>query len=321
MAELISIPLRPQPEDWQRLSTQLNSRLNAPTSNAIFVWDRGCETVPVSTTISGAHEIVFPSQFTGNGTLIVTVFDAEGGVHVALNGVDLGALTGTPATEVLYEVAVTNLTEGENALNSFKIWSTTSDSAELRKLEVYRNFVTGEISDASGTAVWGNITGTGKPEDDATVGADNSNLADDAVSTPKIVDDAVSITDHDLDVTLTPTSATYVTILTLTIPSGTSDNVEVVVSTKNAFFTFADANILFRVQRDEGTPVTVFERDWTITGDNGAGANTKAYIFMDSAPTGGGTITYTLDYKLVGTSDSLNDRVREIYFRARQMKK
>ncbi len=38
-------------------------------AGAFFVWNRGCVTVPTNTTISGAHEIVFPSDFTGNGTI------------------------------------------------------------------------------------------------------------------------------------------------------------------------------------------------------------------------------------------------------------
>ena len=138
--ELISLPLKPRPEDWQRLATQLNDRLNASTSAAFFVWNRGCRVVPTNTTIANAEEIIFPSPFTDNGTMIVTVFDAEGGVHVALNEVDLGPLTGPASVEIRYEIPVTNLTEGEDNLNSFKIWSTSADTAELRKLEVYRDF-------------------------------------------------------------------------------------------------------------------------------------------------------------------------------------
>jgi len=139
-------------------------------------------TVPTNTTIAGAAEIFFESEFTGNGTLVITVFDAEGGVNVALNGVELGALTGAAGQEVLYEVAVTNLVEGDDPLNVFKIWSTTADTAELRKLEVYRNFTKEQISDSS---IWGNITGVGKPEDDAT---DNSDALD-----AKIILDGVTI--------------------------------------------------------------------------------------------------------------------------------
>lgn len=168
VGESISIPLTLTPETWRPFATQLQEILNRP-DGAIFVWNRGCVTVPTNTTISGAEEIVFPSDFTGNGTLVLTIYDAEGGVNVALNGTELGSLSGTAEQEVLYEVAVTNLTEGRDALNSFKIWSTTGDSAELRKLEVYRNFAREQISDS---AIWGNITGSGKPEDDATVGAD-----------------------------------------------------------------------------------------------------------------------------------------------------
>lgn len=173
---------------WVRQAAEAVNELSAQNTATIFTWNKGCLTVPTSTTISGAVEIFFQSQFTGNGTLVITVFDAEGGVNVALNGVELGALAGAAGQEILYEVAVTNLVEGDDPLNVFKIWSTSADTAELRKLEVYRNFTKEQISDS---AIWGNITGVGKPEDDATnnVGA----LADlDTVDTAQIDNDAIT---------------------------------------------------------------------------------------------------------------------------------
>lgn len=545
MSPIINIPSTAGSniDRWIRDTAAAVNELAAENTVTIFTWNRGCVTVPTSTDIDGAEQLVFQSAFTGNGTLVITVFDAEGGVNVALNGVELGSLTGAASQEVLYEVPVTNLVEGDDPLNVFKIWSTTADTAELRKLEVYRNFTREQISDSS---IWGNITGTGKPADDATVGADfqtnltnkpkdtfnlwadpqfelgsgaleslnaahtlvsdplskfngaiqlagstankksilitvpasagqtiftewwahkdgsvnsgadvgltfrwvdgadeqisqttdlqdesamstgawtkftgssiapantatvglrvenrtshtagnffltmvsfrsatpalwddvsgaakpadnatnttgalgdldtvsateidddavttakiaalavnsaklaadavtNAKLAAAAVDTAEMIDNAISITAFAVDTTLTPDSATFVTILTLSLTNGTSDVVELVISTKNANLTINDANVVFRVLRNEGSDVTVFERDWTIVGDFGTSANTKAYVFMDDAPTGGGTITYKLQYKLVGTSDDINDRVREIYFRARQMKK
>jgi len=161
----INIPVIPQDiNQWARKAAAGINELAAQNNATIFTWNKGCVTVPTNTTIAGAAEIFFESEFTGNGTLVITVFDAEGGVNVALNGVELGALTGAAGQEVLYEVAVTNLVEGDDPLNVFNIWSTNSDTAELRKLEVYRNFAKEQISDS---AIWGNITGIGKPEDDA----------------------------------------------------------------------------------------------------------------------------------------------------------
>lgn len=139
MADLISVP-REIRAISPSFATQLESRLNEPVSSAIFAWDRGCVTVPTSTTIASAEKIVFESPFEGNGTLLVTVYDAGGGVHVALNGVDLGPLTGPASVEKIYELPINNLVTGVEPLNVFQIWSTTSDSAELRKLEVYRDF-------------------------------------------------------------------------------------------------------------------------------------------------------------------------------------
>lgn len=169
MSPFINIPVIPQDiNQWARQAGAAINELAAQNNATIFTWNKGCLTVPTNTTIAGAAEIFFESEFTGNGTLVITVFDAEGGVNVALNGVELGALTGAAGQEVLYEVPVTNLVEGDDPLNVFNIWSTSADTAELRKLEVYRNFTKEQISDS---AIWGNITGVGKPSDDAQVNA------------------------------------------------------------------------------------------------------------------------------------------------------
>ena len=125
---------------WARDTTnRLNDALRKlDLAGTIFGWDEGSLTVPISTTISGSEVITFDCPFVGNGALIVTGVGFEGGVHVALNDTDLGSLSdGDTSSEILYEIQVTNLING---LNTFKIWSTTTDAGELRRLEVWRNF-------------------------------------------------------------------------------------------------------------------------------------------------------------------------------------
>lgn len=189
---------------WARqLATTVNDLLRRNSfAGAFFVWDDGCVSVPTSTTIANAEEIVFESPFSSgiagdllteggedlteeNGsslitessvesyaTLIVTGIGFEGGVHVALNGRDFGTLSSEDtANEVLYEVQVDNLVKG---LNVFQIWSESSDSGELRRLEVWRNFTRESIIDSGETAIWGSVTGDGKPEDNADVTSDHA---------------------------------------------------------------------------------------------------------------------------------------------------
>jgi len=148
-------------------------------------------------------------------------------------------------------------------------------------------------------------------------------LADlNTVDTAEIDANAITTTDFDTDITLTPTATTDTTILTLTVTGGTSDAVELVISTKNAFFTFTTGDLVFKVVRTENAvDTTIIDRAWIKTGDI-ADAETKSYVFIDDAPTGGFTLTYKLQYRRVGgTIDATNDRVREIYFRARQIKR
>jgi len=148
-------------------------------------------------------------------------------------------------------------------------------------------------------------------------------LADlNTVDTAEIDANAITTTDFDTDITLTPTATTDTTILTLTVTGGTSDAVELVISTKNAFFTFTSGDLVFKVVRTENAvDTTVIDRAWIKSGDI-ADAETKSYVFIDDAPTGGFTLTYKLQYRRVGgTVDATNDRVREIYFRARQIKR
>lgn len=155
---------------WMRqVSGIMNEFMRRVNSGAFFVWDEGCINVQTNTDINGADELIFDSPFTGNGTLVVTGVGFEGGVHVALNGTDLGTLSSANTVdEILYEVQVDNLEDG---LNSFKIWSDSSDAGELRRLEAWRNFSRELIDSAGDSAEWGSITGVGKPEDNADVTA------------------------------------------------------------------------------------------------------------------------------------------------------
>lgn len=141
MAKEVKIrPLRGRrPEDfikWARnLQVVVDDALREVAwGAAIFIWNDECVTVPTSTTIAGAEEIVFTSSVANNGSLFITGVGFEGGITVALNGTDLGTLNSTDTTnEITYEIAIDNLVDG---FNTFKIWSVSSDAGELRRLEV-----------------------------------------------------------------------------------------------------------------------------------------------------------------------------------------
>lgn len=159
---------------WARqVSIVVNETIRRTASTgAFFVWDEGCTNIPQNTNIDGAEELIFESPFSGNGTLILTVVGASGNVNVALNGSNLGTLSDPDtSSEILYEVQVTNLIDG---LNSFKIWSTSTDGDELRRLEAWRNFTREQIDTAGTTADWGSVTGSGKPDDNADVTQDHA---------------------------------------------------------------------------------------------------------------------------------------------------
>lgn len=125
----------PALERWARkVSDAFNTvvRDMQKLSGSYYVWDKGSLSIPQNTTIAGAEEIVFESNFSGNGVLLLTVVGAEGGVNVALNGTELGELKDTDtSSEIVHKVAVSNLVNG---LNSLKIWDDAGDTAELRKV-------------------------------------------------------------------------------------------------------------------------------------------------------------------------------------------
>jgi len=251
-------------------------------------------------------------------------------------------ISGTPEKDATKNVLVEQPDEPPAATDG-DMWIDTSSSNR-----VSRKFVDGSfsISSTEGAILGTNLIDTiGTPQGDAelkniqqewddvqdaniTRPADNATLnigilADlNSVDTAEIDTNAVTTTDFDTLVTLTPTATTNTTILTLTVTGGTSDAVELVISTKNAFFTFTSGDLVFKVIRTENAvDTTVIDRAWIKSGDI-ADAETKSYVFIDDAPTGGFTLTYKLQYRRAGGSiDATNDRIREIYFRARQIKR
>lgn len=150
MGDVTNIPQVFDTRNPARLAAQLRSfatqvqqvARKVSYEGAIYVWDKGCLTVPTNTTEAGAEEIVFKSGYAGKCTLIITVVGAEGGVTASLNGTNLGTMSDVDtSSEIAYEFFDDGLIDTDNPLNSFKIWSTTGDSAELRRLEVWRNHV------------------------------------------------------------------------------------------------------------------------------------------------------------------------------------
>lgn len=173
MAETINVPtyVAPTAEGLAQWARQAASAINqlaqtTPPGGAIYVWDKGCLGVPTNTDIDGAVEIVFPSTFAGNTTLIITGVGFEGGVRFAFNGVEVDTLSNPDlSNEISYEFHVDNMIDqSANTLNSFKIWSTTSDSGELRRLEVYRDWTRDSIDAVLQTAENALDTADGKIE-------------------------------------------------------------------------------------------------------------------------------------------------------------
>lgn len=116
--------------------TALQSDLTVLEGNGGILWRyQGANvTVPTSTTIAGAQELLFESPLNEEAVLAVKGYDFEGFVHVALNGLDLGTMSGNSLETKWYEFDVTLLT----GTNSLKIWSTTGDGGQLRGAEAYR---------------------------------------------------------------------------------------------------------------------------------------------------------------------------------------
>jgi hypothetical protein len=133
-----------------------------------FLWSPPCDkAVPASTTITGAYEITFFANVTGNCTIIVVGKNFQNTTHVALNSTDLGTMTDADHVNAIsYEIYGTNLVNGSNTL---QFWTTDAIAGKLVRVEVWRNFLKDKIDTAGTTATWGDITGTGKPDDNADV--------------------------------------------------------------------------------------------------------------------------------------------------------
>lgn len=139
-------------------------------ADPFFIKDLGCTTPPTNEVEANALEIVFVSPYAGAGTIVLTgVGFSSGNLNLSLNGASLGTISDPDiVSEVLYEIAADDLIQG---FNSLKLWSTDSDTGEIRSIEVWRNFVRGQVTAAGETAIWGSVTGAGKPADNAQVNA------------------------------------------------------------------------------------------------------------------------------------------------------
>lgn len=113
--------------NWQLLAAQGMTAL-------LYEWS-GVVSWPVSTTEAGAIVHTFESGFSGNVTVRVFAFDAEGGVRLKLNSGAEHTMTTTLGdnTEEWYEFNLPDLIVGTNSL---KFWSTTADGGSLKEIQV-----------------------------------------------------------------------------------------------------------------------------------------------------------------------------------------
>ena len=100
---------------------------------SIFTW-RGLNAWPVSTTYAGGDKYTFVSTDSGKCLIKVEAKDAEGDIHVGLNGVDLGTMLGPDNATQMYSFTATNLIAGSNEIS---IWSTSIDGGQVKEIHVF----------------------------------------------------------------------------------------------------------------------------------------------------------------------------------------
>ena len=100
---------------------------------SIFTW-RGLNTWPIQTTYAGGDKYTFESTDSGKCLIKVEAKDAEGDIHVGLNGVDLGTMNGLDNATQMYSFTATNLIAGSNEIS---IWSTSIDGGQVKEIHVF----------------------------------------------------------------------------------------------------------------------------------------------------------------------------------------
>lgn len=101
-------------------------------SALLFDWS-GSEQYNTNTDINGADAWTFESAFAGNAFIRINASDAEGGIRVALNDVELGSMSGPDNAVQWYEFGANNLVVGTNTL---KIWSVNTDGGYTNAIKV-----------------------------------------------------------------------------------------------------------------------------------------------------------------------------------------
>ena len=116
----------------------------------------GTQTIKVNTTYTGGDKYTFNAPSNVAVTIKITVTDAEGAVHLGLNNVDLGSMTGTNNETKIYTftaITKTATAPAVNASNELSIWSSTSDDGSFSLITIESTtYTTKEAYVYTGTA-------------------------------------------------------------------------------------------------------------------------------------------------------------------------
>jgi hypothetical protein len=101
----------------------------------IWEWS-GSKAWPTTGDIADADTYDFESDYTGNAVVRIQAYDAEGNVYAALNGVQIGVLSGANNETKWYEFEASNLIQGKN---TFAIWAdlVPLDTGNYYEIEVW----------------------------------------------------------------------------------------------------------------------------------------------------------------------------------------
>jgi len=100
---------------------------------SIFSW-KGANFFQTNTNYAGGDKLTFTSAISGKCLIKVKARDAEGDIHVGLNSVDLGTMSGPDEVTQFYAFTATNLIAGANEIS---IWSSSNDGGVFYEVHVF----------------------------------------------------------------------------------------------------------------------------------------------------------------------------------------
>ena len=100
---------------------------------SIFSW-KGENWFQTGTNYAGGDKLTFTSAISGKCLIKVKAYDAEGDIHVGLNSVDLGTMSGPDEVTQFYAFTATNLIAGANEIS---IWSSSIDAGAFYEVHVF----------------------------------------------------------------------------------------------------------------------------------------------------------------------------------------